>query len=59
MTIKELKRELQSRKDALENMKLEDLKRDEIIRLKQEKEMQERYKYNLRQHKYFTYFGER
>lgn len=38
---------------------LEDLKRDETIRLKQEKEMQERYKYKLRQHKYFTYFGER
>lgn len=38
---------------------LEDLKRDEIVRLKQEKEMQERYKYKLRQHKYFTYFGGR
>ena len=38
---------------------LEDLKRDEILRLKQEKEVQERYKDKLRQHKYFTYFGER
>ena len=38
---------------------LEDLKRDEMIELKQEKEMQERYKYKLRQHKYFSYFGER
>lgn len=38
---------------------LEDLKRDETIKLKQEQEMQERYKYKLRQHKYFSFFGER
>lgn len=38
---------------------LEDFKRNETIRLKQEKEVQEKYKYRLRQHKYFSYFGER
>lgn len=38
---------------------LENLKRDETIRLKQEKEVQEKYRYKLRQHKYFSYFGER
>lgn len=38
---------------------LKDLKEEENIKIQQEKEAQERYKTRIRQHKYFSFFGER